>query len=137
MATVGRLPKGNVVREQDEIDYSRVRCEDFWYEVIEPPDEVAELLDHGDDDWVELSGRPDGRPIWLQASSVDYVEGASSASDITDAVLWELLMGLLRENPEARWPSPTGPRRSRESRSGRRSRSANRRRSHRSRRSAS
>jgi hypothetical protein len=65
-----------------EDERSRVRCDGFWYEVREPPAVVAELLDHGDDDWVELTGRSDGRPVWLRASRVDYVEGIQAADDV-------------------------------------------------------
>lgn len=80
---------------------SRVRCEGLWYEVLDAPQNVAELLDHGDGDWVELSGAPDGRPIWLLASLVDYVAPVGREDDLE----WERMqrfMNLMLEPGGAR-----------------------------------
>jgi hypothetical protein len=85
-----------VDKEDNEELRSRVRCEGFWYEVLEPPSEAARLLDYGDDDWVELSGVPDGRPIWLRASRVDYVEGDPRAGDVEADRLDEWIARLAR-----------------------------------------
>lgn len=77
---------------QEEDEYSRVRCDGYWYDVLEREAEVAELLDHGSGDWVELSEVPNGRPIWLRASRVDYVQGGLRAEYVE---FDELVAGLM------------------------------------------
>ena len=88
------------MNEAEKFEYSRVRCDSFWFEVLERAPELTELLDYGDDDWVELSGRPDGRPIWLRASLVDYVESASSPDASAGLDTW--LDRLMKTRPAGR-----------------------------------
>jgi hypothetical protein len=103
------------VSDEHDDEHSRVRCDEHWYEVFEPPSELATLLDQGDDDWVELSELPDGRPIWLRASQVDYFEAARSYENLSDVGAWELCARLLIENSvlrrsfRSRWRDGVAP----------------------------
>jgi hypothetical protein len=91
------------VNERDRKDErSPVRCDGFWCDVREPTAEVAELLDRGDDDWVELTGMPDERPIWLRASRVDYVEAVPTADDVEAERFDAWIARLMQTTPALR-----------------------------------
>ena len=60
---------------------------------------MAELLNRRDDDWVTLRGKPDGRPIWLPASHVDYVEVVRRLDDLKGDQFDQWIACLINKTP--------------------------------------